>query len=190
MSNQGRWRAGSVPNAYATNKLSFGLLEGQFYSMRLADTELGHNTVTSTLAIMFHDEPHRRLAASYWKFWQSQQKDPNSARAIDIGTASSKGLNEAQNLILLVSDRHRPLAWGLERGMSSVWSYHFWVERTTRGDHLRTIQLFINGLLAYQRCQGHPSSIAYWEQGLLSYTATTNNPRGDFLQSQVISRQG
>jgi hypothetical protein len=35
--------------------------------------------------IMFHDEDHRKTAPNYWKFWQTQQTNPQMARAIDIG---------------------------------------------------------------------------------------------------------
>lgn len=37
---------------------------------------------------MFHEESHRKTAPNYWKFWESQQMVPSTARAIDIGRLS------------------------------------------------------------------------------------------------------
>ncbi|OAD79426.1 CP2 transcription factor [Phycomyces blakesleeanus NRRL 1555(-)] len=67
------------------------LNKGQYYSVTLKDTETSHadQIVKSTIIIMFNDESHRKVAQSYWKFWLSQQKDAQSARAIDIGNDSS-----------------------------------------------------------------------------------------------------
>ncbi|KAG0174278.1 hypothetical protein DFQ30_005052 [Apophysomyces sp. BC1015] len=59
-------------------------LEGQYYTIHLKDTEAFDGDISSTVAIMFHDESHRKSASNYWRFWLGQQHDP-SARAIDIG---------------------------------------------------------------------------------------------------------
>lgn len=58
---------------------------GQSYAIQLNDRHKHDGPITSTVAITFHDPSHRRVANNYWKFWLSQQKTPQSARAIDIG---------------------------------------------------------------------------------------------------------
>ncbi|KAI9015885.1 CP2 transcription factor-domain-containing protein [Phycomyces nitens] len=74
------------------------LNKGQYYSVTLKDTETGHvdQIVKSTIIIMFNDESHRKVAQSYWKFWLSQQKDAQSARAIDIDISRSSGVQNAE----------------------------------------------------------------------------------------------
>jgi hypothetical protein len=37
------------------------------------------------IKVTFHEPSHRRLAARYWSFWLSQQQNPKTARALDIG---------------------------------------------------------------------------------------------------------
>ena len=58
---------------------------GQSYAIQLNDRHKHEGPITSTVAITFHDPSHRRVANNYWKFWLSQQKTPQAARAIDIG---------------------------------------------------------------------------------------------------------
>lgn len=60
------------------------LLLGQYYCIRLYDTEGYDGPLTSTLTLTFHEETHRRLAANYWRFWASQQKHPTMTRALDL----------------------------------------------------------------------------------------------------------
>lgn len=59
-------------------------LLGQYYCIRLYDTEGYDGPLTSTLTLTFHEETHRRLAANYWRFWASQQKHPTMTRALDL----------------------------------------------------------------------------------------------------------
>ena len=61
---------------------------GQYYNViisKLDDCD-DQQVITSSISIMFHDEAHRKEANNYWKFWISQQKHVDTARAIDIGT--------------------------------------------------------------------------------------------------------
>ncbi|ORZ03609.1 CP2 transcription factor-domain-containing protein [Syncephalastrum racemosum] len=60
------------------------LNRGQQYAIHLQDTQGYEGTITSTIAITFHDPGHRNAAANYWKFWIGQQRDPQHARAIDL----------------------------------------------------------------------------------------------------------
>lgn len=45
---------------------------------------------------MFHDESHRKVAPNYWKFWLSQQKNQQTARAIDIDQGRSVGVHNIE----------------------------------------------------------------------------------------------
>lgn len=58
---------------------------GQMYGLSITDAEEFEGDISTTVSIMFHDESHRKVAVDFWKFWLSQQKDPDNARAIDIG---------------------------------------------------------------------------------------------------------
>jgi hypothetical protein len=62
------------------------LLLGQFYTISIQDTEAYDGDIHSVVRIAFHEDAHRKLAARYWSFWLSQQANPKSARALDIGT--------------------------------------------------------------------------------------------------------
>lgn len=55
------------------------------YGLSISDAEEYDGDLSTTVSIMFHDESHRKVAVDFWKFWLSQQKDPDNARAIDIG---------------------------------------------------------------------------------------------------------
>lgn len=66
------------------------LNRGQTYGIQLNDKQDSNEVITSTLSIAFHSSSHRRIAESYWKFWVSQQKQPE-ARAIDIGKSKEEG---------------------------------------------------------------------------------------------------
>lgn len=58
---------------------------GQFYTVTMHDTEEYDGDIHSVIRVTFHEEPHRKLAARYWSFWLSQQTNPKTARALDIG---------------------------------------------------------------------------------------------------------
>lgn len=62
-----------------------GTILGQFYTVALEDSEEYDGDITSVIKVTFHDASHRRLAAPYWSFWLSQQANPKTARALDIG---------------------------------------------------------------------------------------------------------
>ncbi|KAI7884874.1 CP2-domain-containing protein [Lichtheimia hyalospora FSU 10163] len=72
------------------------LNRGQWYVIELRDTKQQSTTVTSTVAIMFHEPSHRRVADNYWKFWLTQQKEPHQARAIDLDDVKSIGISNVQ----------------------------------------------------------------------------------------------
>ncbi|CDS07103.1 hypothetical protein LRAMOSA09626 [Lichtheimia ramosa] len=69
------------------------LNKSQYYCIRLYDTEGYDGPLTSTLTLTFHEETHRRLAANYWRFWASQQKNPTMTRALDPNPSRSKGIH-------------------------------------------------------------------------------------------------
>ncbi|KAJ8660266.1 hypothetical protein O0I10_004128 [Lichtheimia ornata] len=68
------------------------LNKGQMYGLSITDAEEFEGDISTTVSIMFHDESHRKVAVDFWKFWLSQQKDPDNARAIDIDTTHSNGV--------------------------------------------------------------------------------------------------
>ncbi|ORZ06182.1 CP2 transcription factor-domain-containing protein [Absidia repens] len=72
------------------------LNKGQAYNITLKDTQQMEGYMTSTIMIMFHDEDHRKTAPNYWKFWQTQQTNPQMARAIDIDHTKSSGLYQVE----------------------------------------------------------------------------------------------
>jgi hypothetical protein len=61
------------------------LLLGQYYNISLKDKDRFDGDIVSTVAITFHDESHRVSATDYWKFWLTQQKDSEEARAVELG---------------------------------------------------------------------------------------------------------
>lgn len=60
------------------------LNRGQLYVIGLNDSSGLDEVVTSTLSIDFHNASHRSISENYWKYWLTQQKQPD-ARALDIG---------------------------------------------------------------------------------------------------------
>ncbi|KAL0081979.1 CP2 transcription factor-domain-containing protein [Phycomyces blakesleeanus] len=72
------------------------LNRGQAYAIQLNDRQGFDGIITSTLVIMFHDPSHRKVALNYWKFWVSQQKCSDEARAIDIDVKQSSGVHNVQ----------------------------------------------------------------------------------------------
>ncbi|GAB5591297.1 hypothetical protein Unana1_06197 [Umbelopsis nana] len=75
---------------------------GQYYIITLNDTENFDGDIETTVILAFHDEQHRRVAASFWKFWLGQQMSTTTARAIDIDQESSRGIH---NIVLRSFDR-------------------------------------------------------------------------------------
>ena len=61
---------------------------GQFYTISIQDSEEYDGDIHSVVRIAFHEDAHRKLAARYWSFWLSQQSNPKTARALDIGKFS------------------------------------------------------------------------------------------------------
>lgn len=76
------------------------LNKGQFYTINLRDNDSYDGYVTSTFRIMFHDDQHRNIARSHWKFWLGQQANPKFARAFDIGTARKQ---QYMNYVVVVT---------------------------------------------------------------------------------------
>ncbi|KAI8146869.1 CP2 transcription factor-domain-containing protein [Fennellomyces sp. T-0311] len=72
------------------------LNKGQYYCITLNDSDGYDGFHTSTLAIMFHDESHRRLALNYWRFWLGQQREPETARALEINTGRCSNIHNLQ----------------------------------------------------------------------------------------------
>ncbi|KAI8981461.1 CP2 transcription factor-domain-containing protein [Pilobolus umbonatus] len=69
------------------------LNRGQSYLIDLDTTQYRYpGTMTSTFSLTFHESSHLAVAESYWKFWISQQKNPNKARAIDLDTNQTTGI--------------------------------------------------------------------------------------------------
>ncbi|KAI7876855.1 CP2-domain-containing protein [Lichtheimia hyalospora FSU 10163] len=72
------------------------LNKGQYYNViisKLDDCD-DQQVITSSISITFHDEAHRKEANNYWKFWISQQKHVDTARAIDIDTQRCQGVKD------------------------------------------------------------------------------------------------
>lgn len=67
------------------------LNKGQYYSITLRDNERFDGDIYSVVSINFHDESHRSGATDYWKFWLTQQKDADKARAVEIDLTRSNG---------------------------------------------------------------------------------------------------
>lgn len=65
---------------------------GQFYNISLRDKDQFDGEIKSTISITFHDENHRLSAPDYWKYWLSQQKQIDEARAVEIGIKGDKYL--------------------------------------------------------------------------------------------------
>lgn len=77
------------------------LNRGQAYLLELGSTT-SDTTLTSTLSIAFHETSHRQIAENYWKYWISQQENPNEARAIDLDVNQTIGV---YNIRLISFDR-------------------------------------------------------------------------------------
>jgi hypothetical protein len=61
------------------------IILGQYYNIALRDNNRYNGDIVSVISINFHDESHRLGATDYWKFWLTQQKDVETARAVEIG---------------------------------------------------------------------------------------------------------
>ncbi|KAI9283315.1 CP2 transcription factor-domain-containing protein [Sporodiniella umbellata] len=68
------------------------LNRGQTYLLELNSNNPERGTLTSTLSIAFHEHDHRKVASGYWKFWLSQQLEPQKARAIDLDEHQTTGI--------------------------------------------------------------------------------------------------
>ncbi|KAJ2055681.1 hypothetical protein GGI17_006555, partial [Coemansia sp. S146] len=73
------------------------LNKGQLYGVSLVDKSLADTFYSTTLRIAFHEDSHRRGAATYWNFWLNQQESPRSARAIELDKAGSTGVVAAES---------------------------------------------------------------------------------------------
>ncbi|KAJ2771896.1 hypothetical protein GGI18_004960, partial [Coemansia linderi] len=73
------------------------LNKGQLYGVTLVDKTLADTFYSTTLRIAFHEDSHRRGAATYWNFWLNQQESPRSARAIELDKAGSTGVVAAES---------------------------------------------------------------------------------------------
>ncbi|GAN00989.1 grainyhead-like protein 1 homolog [Mucor ambiguus] len=67
------------------------LNKGQYYNITLKDKDRYDGDIISTVAITFHDESHRVSATDYWKFWLTQQKNGEDARAVELDLSRSNG---------------------------------------------------------------------------------------------------
>ncbi|CDS08120.1 hypothetical protein LRAMOSA02069 [Lichtheimia ramosa] len=83
-------------NPLSLSHLRFkAILEGQYYDVIISKLDdCDDQVITSSISIMFHDETHRKDANNYWKFWISQQKQVNTARAIDIDPNRCQGVKD------------------------------------------------------------------------------------------------
>ncbi|KAJ2816834.1 hypothetical protein GGI24_005602, partial [Coemansia furcata] len=73
------------------------LNKGQLYGVSLVDKSQTDTFYSTTLRIAFHEDSHRRGAATYWNFWLNQQESPRSARAIELDKAGSTGVVSAES---------------------------------------------------------------------------------------------
>ncbi|GAA5808212.1 hypothetical protein MFLAVUS_001597 [Mucor flavus] len=67
------------------------LNKGQYYNITLRDNNKFDGDIISVVSITFHDKNHRLGATDYWRFWLTQQKDSENARAVEIDIARSSG---------------------------------------------------------------------------------------------------
>ncbi|KAI8643727.1 CP2 transcription factor-domain-containing protein [Parasitella parasitica] len=77
------------------------LNRGQAYLLDL-ESNTTDSTLTSTVSIAFHEPSHRQIAENYWKYWISQQENPNEARAIGLDVNQTTGV---YNIRLVSFDR-------------------------------------------------------------------------------------
>ncbi|KAJ2462504.1 hypothetical protein GGI02_005448, partial [Coemansia sp. RSA 2322] len=72
------------------------LNKGQLYGISLLDKTQADMLYCSTLRIAFHEDSHRKGAATYWNFWLNQQESPRLARAMELDKAGSVGVLSAE----------------------------------------------------------------------------------------------
>lgn len=165
----------------------------QYYCINLTDTDGYDGVITSTLAITFHEESHRRLTANYWRFWLGQQQDPQSARALDLSMLYyTKAYKQCKcwlsSFFSPCFDRCRSLLWYLQCKMSRVWSCCFWVEWQKRSYYPCAIQLLVDWLFKNKRCQRHSFTLAYGvTDTFIWYQWCRYDFRSNLLQDQAIS---
>ncbi|KAI7831858.1 CP2 transcription factor [Kickxella alabastrina] len=72
------------------------LNKGQLYGISMMDKMHSDTFYSTTLRISFHEDSHRKGAATYWNFWLNQQENPRVARAIELDKAGSIGVVSAE----------------------------------------------------------------------------------------------
>ncbi|KAJ2439480.1 hypothetical protein GGF42_007935, partial [Coemansia sp. RSA 2424] len=73
------------------------LNKGQLYGVSFLDRSQADTFYSTTLRIAFHEDSHRKGAATYWNFWLNQQESPRAARAIELDKAGSIGVVAAES---------------------------------------------------------------------------------------------
>ncbi|KAJ2805616.1 hypothetical protein H4R20_002017 [Coemansia guatemalensis] len=73
------------------------LNRGQLYGVTMMDKTNSDAFYSTTLRIAFHEDSHRKSAATYWNFWLNQQEDPHVARAVELDKAGSIGVVSTEN---------------------------------------------------------------------------------------------
>ncbi|KAJ2608282.1 hypothetical protein H4S08_004513 [Coemansia sp. RSA 1365] len=73
------------------------LNRGQLYGVTMLDKTNSDAFYSTTLRIAFHEDSHRKSAATYWNFWLNQQEDPHVARAVELDKAGSIGVVSTEN---------------------------------------------------------------------------------------------
>ncbi|KAJ2740348.1 hypothetical protein GGI20_005858, partial [Coemansia sp. BCRC 34301] len=73
------------------------LNKGQLYGVSFLDKSQADTFYSTTLRIAFHEDSHRKGAATYWNFWLNQQESPRLARAIELDKAGSVGVVAAES---------------------------------------------------------------------------------------------
>ncbi|KAI9480738.1 MAG: CP2 transcription factor, partial [Benjaminiella poitrasii] len=66
------------------------LNRGQTYAIQLKDNLSKNELISSTISIHFHLSKHRAITNTFWKYWLSQQSEPNP-RLIEIDIDNSVG---------------------------------------------------------------------------------------------------
>ncbi|KAJ2156240.1 hypothetical protein GGF46_005317 [Coemansia sp. RSA 552] len=73
------------------------LNKGQLYGISILDRGHAEAIYCTTMRIAFHEDSHRKSAATYWNFWLNQQESPRTARAVELDKAGSIGVVAAEN---------------------------------------------------------------------------------------------
>ncbi|KAJ2644212.1 hypothetical protein GGH99_008430, partial [Coemansia sp. RSA 1285] len=85
----------------AAEKVDTSLLtylnKGQLYGVSIVDRTQANASYITTIRIAFHEESHRKSAATYWNFWLNQQDNPRAARAVELDRSGSVGVEACEN---------------------------------------------------------------------------------------------